>query len=59
LKKIGLALILCLIVCWAFWNKPVIRSYTIESPKINKPIKIVQLSDLHNNTYVDNQKCKR
>lgn len=53
--KIFFAIILLMLFFCAFYNGLTIREYVIHSEKINKPVNIVLITDLHSHIYGHNQ----
>ena len=52
----GVAVLLCAVVLpFALDNRLVIRTYTLETEKINTPVRIALVTDLHSCRYGDNQ----
>lgn len=50
------SIIVLAILIVAFWNQPVYRYYIIQSEKVTNGFRIIQLSDLHNTSYGENNK---
>ncbi len=55
---LSVAVLLCILIYWGFYNGLVVRKYIVESRKLNdgESIRIVLITDLHSHIYGENQR---